>query len=251
MHQYFEDKQKHSEDTVTVIEKTKVVDITDKFGVVRFKVALDEYKDKFFYDHVYEVEVITCYMKEYPIVVFNRKPIKNYGDAISIFNQCVEDYTRIVELETSDIYDITMLRYDIGYKQISCCLNCEFCKHINPRTDHYPFDMILECHNPKIFQCTTGDLGSDHTSDDRYMDMPEHLHCKKEDFDRFEKEHGFRPKHYGEIYDNEEYRWKPYHENAPINFHPTVNADAVCDYYLKKQCHHHDKKPIKPPYPFK
>lgn len=140
-------------------DSIKVVDIIDAFGKVRYKVSLtsfDIYND--IYGVIYQVQVTNYFSAPEPLVILvlpedGKPPLTDYGVALKMFNECVENYKQLVKAETRDFQDIDVFKERINYKVTcpECCETCKFSKHHHtPGNFVFSVDKRLECTNPKV-----------------------------------------------------------------------------------------------------
>lgn len=136
--------------SVHVKETCKVAEIADAFNNLRYKVIMTSYDivNDGKYELVYQIQVVNYFYGPEPLIIFetpnvDEPPITDINVATKIYNDCVQNYTKLVKAETRDFQDIDIYKEKIGYKetQPECCMTCRWC-----RSDIY--------HMPtKKFQC--------------------------------------------------------------------------------------------------
>lgn len=187
-----------------VKEVVKVSEISDKYGNLRYKVALNnlEYIDE--YSNVktcYQIQVINCFSAPENLILvqkpgFNEPIISNYEHALSIYLGYIKTYTALVSAETRDLQDISINGDKIGY-QITCPKCCMTCKWVRTKPARHDYILgisnKLECYNPKNNQ-----------TDVHQMNVHMHTHIVS-------------------------------------TMHPNVNMFGVCDNYELKK---HEYKPV-------
>lgn len=116
-----------------VQETTKIAEIRDNFGKIRYKVfmidLLDYYEEHEF-DQRYRISVESYIYGIQPqtILVEFRKC---FEEAYSFYNKCIQNYKELVIAETRDFQDIWIYADRIEYHKIDpeCCATCKWsCK---------------------------------------------------------------------------------------------------------------------------
>ena len=90
-----------------------------------------------FYRTIYEIEVLNCFTAPEPLIIVSRpedneEPISDYGYALKLFKQYVDEYTSLVQAETRDYQDIEIYKGKFGYEE-TCPKCCETCKWVKRR----------------------------------------------------------------------------------------------------------------------
>lgn len=152
------DKIKPNYKSVYTRDSLKAVDIFDAFHKLRYKIILTSYDiSNDFYSTIYEIEVLNCFTAPEPLIIVSRpedneEPISDYGYALKLFNQYVDEYTSLVKAETRDYQDIEIYKDKFGYEE-TCPKCCETCKWVKRRDQKFPkhYNPLtrLECMNPK------------------------------------------------------------------------------------------------------
>lgn len=141
-----------------VQETTKIAEIRDNFGKLRFKVFLIDFS----------MESIDCHKKEncntrYCITVesfcYSLHPVTilkefrhNFKEAHDFYLTCISQYKHLAIAETRDFRDIKIYADKIGYHKIDpeCCKNCKWSKKV--RSHCSKNDDKLICTNHRIFK---------------------------------------------------------------------------------------------------
>lgn len=111
------------------------------------------------------------------------------------YNECVDDYSRLVAAECRDFKDIKTFKGNGNYMETcpECCLNCKFCRRVEtPGTHVFGFSGELECVHPKNFRQPILD----------------------------------------EFRDGGRYHNHTFHSR--VNLHPRVDMTGVCDYFERR-----------------
>lgn len=145
-----------------VQETTKIAEIRDNFGKLRFKVYLIDmfdYHTDTFYDVKYCITVESfCYGLQPQIILKEFK--QHFNEAYAFYLKCIDEYKYLVIAETRHFQDIKIYADKIDYHMIEpdCCKNCKWSKHVHtrlcPRDEKFfmPQNDKLVCINHKIFE---------------------------------------------------------------------------------------------------
>ena len=151
-----------------VFETTKIAEIRDNFGKLRYKVFMIDmldYYEEHDRDQRYRITVESfCYGMQPVTILEEFRP--TYEIAYDYYKKCIENYKSLVLAETSHFEDINIYAEKIGYHKIcpECCATCKFSKPTFDRKPGRPapfphdhkgmHDLALVCANEDIFkQC--------------------------------------------------------------------------------------------------
>ena len=143
-----------------ILDESRVVDITDAMGNVRYNVVLsseivpDEKGEECI---GYWFECVVVFPNGHKDVIL-RFPENGYDTdykKVEIeYHKCIEQYKSLVEAEVQDFKDINVYKDKIDYHVLrpDCCMYCRWCrkKDVPPWcNDGHRDKPWLECHNPK------------------------------------------------------------------------------------------------------
>lgn len=198
--------------SVHIADISKVTEIRDAFGNLKFKVVMsstEENKVKH-----YELQVYNCFSKDEPFVISSRPedgedPITDFKFASEIFDEFVVNYSCLVKAETKDMRDIDIFKEKIEYRETcpECCGTCKWSSlHCHPDWKKPVFEQHLRCSNPENVKEFRFDFDVKHCEDDIHMS------------------------HFiGEI----PKRCESYHDEDQV--HPKVKVFGVCKHYEKNE----------------
>lgn len=131
-----------------VQETTKIAEIRDNFGQLRFKVflidMLDYYEEEICKDDNYRITVDSFCYGPGPVTIL-KEYRRHFGEAYAFYLKCIDEYKHLALAETRDFQDIEIYADKIGYHKVDpkCCRNCKWSKCIQ----HHK----LVCMNNRLF----------------------------------------------------------------------------------------------------
>lgn len=197
---------------VNVKETTKVAEIIDAFGNLRYKVALTSFDiindGKYMLE--YQIDVVKHFETQQPLLIAQYPSegdprIFDYNKAIQIYHNYVKSYTNYVKAETRDHQCIDIYSENIKYTKTTpdCCATCKWSRKRHITDDYiYGISNTLKCVNPANLETYQRNM---HT---------------KQDIDRYIQD----------MQDGHKYRCDDFSYN---DIHPTVDQFGICKRYTK------------------
>lgn len=123
-----------------VQETTKIAEIRDSFGQLRFKVFMVDmldYYEETACDERYRITVDTFCYGPSPITIL-KEFRKHFSEAYAFYLECVEQYKHLAIAETRSFQDIKIYADKIGYHKIDpeCCKNCKWSRKVHEHDHH-------------------------------------------------------------------------------------------------------------------
>ena len=232
----YRDKQQ----TVSIEESTKVAEIHDVFGNLKYTISLNRYNTvDSNYKYKYEVQVVNNFSTTEPLIILtipekgSDEVIFDYAIADNIYKDCIKQYTSLVKAETRDFQDIDIYKEQLDY-EITCPKCCKTCKwsFIVPLDKEYPNgqkDFIfgitgkLKCLNPENQKTFT-----------KFSNFYPDLHCQFEhDPTYFMNNPVVNQRPLSPLPEH-----PPYYKEEDVNkliVNPTVDEFGLCPKYVQKE----------------
>lgn len=231
---------KYHKHSVFTKESTKVIEILDAYGNLRYKVSLLTHDERDIYatKQHYTVQVINFFSCPEPLIVFERpdgvgEELTNLQEATEIYEECIRAYSNLVKAETRDLQDASIYEDKTGYKVTppDCCATCKHCKKTKTPGD-YVFGVTdtYECWHP-----CNANLG------DKEFKVGHHGHYEHIHAHEHECWDG-NPYHRPNCHDYDcdaHSHFHSCHEDMTYGMHPKVQPFGKCKHFEKMSAHHH------------
>ena len=135
-----------------VHETTKVAEILDCFGQMRFKVLMLDIQVPSQHCKRYCITVESFCYKHSPVVIL-KEFRQHFCEANELYEKCVKQYKHLAIAETRHFQDIKIYADKIGYHKIDpdCCKNCKWSKMVCRHSHHCYEEQKFLCTNHKLF----------------------------------------------------------------------------------------------------
>lgn len=229
--------------TVKIEESTKVAEIRDAFGNLKYTVSLNKYDTiDSNYKYKYEVQVVNQFSTTEPLIILtipekgSDEVIFDYNIANEIYKDCIKQYTSLVKAETRDFQDIDIYKEQLNYHLTTpkCCKTCKWSR-IVPLDKNYPNgqkDFIfgitgkLKCTNPENQKSFTS-----------FNNFSPNYHCQFEhDSNYFQDNPVVNQRPLSPLPSH--HTGAPYYKKEEINtlvINPTVDDFGLCPKYVMKE----------------
>ena len=162
----------HIKPNVTVTETTKLSEIKDNHGTLRYKILLSNYTVDAADTLCYQVQAVDYFYNGTPLIIdtfpSEETGVLDYNIALHKYEEFVKFYSDLIRAEIREVQSPANIANpeQVVYKKadVQCCLTCKFCKreHIHTVDCQHLQPVQFVCVNPKNCIHSKNDIDRHH-----------------------------------------------------------------------------------------